>query len=345
MERIQGVVLEIEGRQAVVLTPEGDFREVEVRRSDWEVGETINVPVREPIMLHERSAAVESTQTAGGPLGGFARGMLPTAATAVAAVLVVAMLVLNPLGLGAQQEVYAVVTVDLHETFRLYVNSEQQVLDVSGGQETEPILAELRSKGTLPLGEAVSFLVRRSLAEGQLRGQQAVVFGAALLEEREPPVGLEQSLDEASVQSRNILAARAVNMPVVVLDVADSIVQQRAAEVGLSLNQYVLLLQARANGLELSLEQVRRGELPTQKSYLQQPLSPTALSDDYHALLVEEVLLGSARESRKGTTVEVSPEPPAQNSIGQEGAGAASGEREQLLNSWLQSFWPPGLER
>ncbi len=265
MERIQGIVLEIRGRRAIILTPDGDFKEVPAFRPDWEVGQTVELPAREPISLRASSPSGKAPRGA----RKWARYSRWVAVATAAAVMLAAFLSFGIGGFNGPQPVFAAVTLDAHDTFRFYVDVDQHVLSASASSQAGmELLAELEYQGR-PLDEVVESVLRQAVASGQLdpgQADQVVLLSATVVGEEKgdpdsargkPRDALKKELEQASSRGRAKLQARDVEAPVAVLTVAAGNLDDLASELGLTVNQYLVLLKARELGLDLSLQDMR----------------------------------------------------------------------------------------
>jgi len=328
MERIKGMVLEIKGRRAIILTPDGDFREVPAYRPDWEIGQCIEVPVREPIALKEHRRERAGAHTEASSPG--RRRFRWSAGIVAAAMILAVVMMFGSWGPAASQPAYAAVSVDLHSgSYRLYVDAAQNVVSASAASTAGMELLKRTDYKGQPLDQVIELLVREAVSAGDLqpdRPDQVVLMSASVLEPdvQDSPGGvakLKEGLQKASQKGQAKLRARDVDAPVAVLTVTSPSLSDRAAELGLTVNEYLILLKARDLGLDISIKDMRGKRyvprLRKQGISLEQMLVHIQKEDDllglsarHHNDLVREWEDKGKKESDGKTVVEVQPAVP-----------------------------------
>lgn len=212
MER-RAVVLEVDGRRAVVLTETGEVRRIRVRRPGLRVGQEL--------VLDERPAPV-----------GRAAGVAVGAAAAAAAVGL-ALAVRTP------AVPVAVVSVDVNPSLSLAVAADGRVTAVAGWDaDGRALAAALASDRGRPLAAVAAALARVGRGRGFL-GPSAwvLVAGAPEPGRHAPPatvLAAEQALAENVERVGDVPAAH-----VVVLPPASAATAARAADLALSLGRYL----------------------------------------------------------------------------------------------------------
>jgi hypothetical protein len=132
-----------------------------------------------------------------------------------------------------------------------------------------------------------------------------------------------------------------VDAPLAVLTITVPILQKRASELELTVNEYLILLKARDMGVDLTVKDMvgKRfvARLRKQGLSLEQVLAGIQAEEDLTALsgALHKQLLYEQQQQK--TVIEVPPVPP--------GAWADNGEQtvEDKVDHWLKKLHPPGL--
>ncbi len=248
MDRETGVVLEIRGDKAVVLTRKGEFREVPRRGWNWTIGQEVELAEVGAVSSLKRSL----------------RGLVHRPA-AWAAALVVLMFCSAFFGyfLGATTPA-AYVTVDINPSLELTLNARDQVIDAEGlNGDGEDIVRDLEYRGK-PLGEVMELVTELAVQKGFLVSEQkepAIVISASPVEdESKTPQELAAILLTAQSRVEQALLAHNIMGRVETVH-AEPVVREEARAKGLSTGKYVVYLVAREKGLEVELEDFRSQSL------------------------------------------------------------------------------------
>ncbi|MDQ7793918.1 MAG: hypothetical protein RDU89_05830 [bacterium] len=238
MKTGRGVVLEVEGDLALVLTPGGEFRWVPLGGRSQVVGRELAFPEPEARVRPLRS-----------PL------LVPGLAAACVAVL---LLVLVP-ALISPGPVAAYVSVDINPSLELALDGRGRVVNGEGLDGAGDAL--LRAAGSLrglSLDEALLRLLGRAWEQGFLspEGHNMVVLAAT-------PAGragdaIPAWLDPAAWRVEERLREE-TGLPegVVVAVRIEAAVREEARAVGLTAGRFAVLLQAQEEGLALEVEDVQ----------------------------------------------------------------------------------------
>jgi hypothetical protein len=239
----KGILLELHGRNAVVLTSQGEFKQVAVPAGAWEVGDEVDY----------RETGGVAWQRWG--------------LTAAAAVI----LMLSPVGYQswALAQPVAVVTVDINPSLRLTLNKNEQVLSAEGLNADGVTLLQGVDWKRRPLGDVVAKLTAQAVEIGKLNLADeagAVVVAVASAKQQELPQGQADTIAtdarqaiqaEVQHQGKNRAVAPVTNVPVL-----QGTAQEKAtAEAqGLSLGQYLMLQEIHRNqlGAEVAPEQMKK---------------------------------------------------------------------------------------
>lgn len=139
----KGVLLELNGRNAVVLTPQGEFKQVPAPRGAWEIGDEIEYTERRPAPIWQRWGA----------------------AAAAAAVLLLA-----PLGYQSWSlaQPVAVVTVEINPGFEFTVNKRAEVVQAKSlNADGQLVLSGINWKKK-PVEQVVAEATARAIEQQKL---------------------------------------------------------------------------------------------------------------------------------------------------------------------------------
>lgn len=233
MRQREAIILDIQGRQAVVLAGDGSFRRIPAPPGA-RVGQRVQVPV--------------------------VRAWPRRAALAVAAAVLLALLV--PAGLLPVRpaEAVALVSLDLGGSVELAVDSRGRVVGVTTADpELAPVAARVQGLRGRPLAEVVSAAAEAAVAAGLVGPERPLVLAAVPV--RDDPklqAGLRRQLNEVKRQAQK--GRRGEKSPSVAAGVVDARVREVAGERGLGLAEAIARVAEQAQvDVEALLEQVERG--------------------------------------------------------------------------------------
>ncbi|MBI2873508.1 MAG: anti-sigma factor domain-containing protein [Firmicutes bacterium] len=263
----RGVVLEIEGRKAVILTPGGEFIQVRALKG-VHVGEEIEFPSGLPGIFASLPGAVRNPGSGRSRPGELRSFSLPALAGFAAVLVIVLGTALTYAYLPSIP--VAFVSVDINPSLELGINYREQVVQARGlnadGEQLLLRLGETDNLRSLSAPEAVGRLVEEAveagyLSEGQSEG--AVVLGVSTPGDRLRGV-LSGNLDELRGQveekARKAVASKGVGAEVGAIT-ASPAVRREAAESGLSPGRYAFLVASVEKGLVLTPEDLEEGGL------------------------------------------------------------------------------------
>jgi hypothetical protein len=231
----QGIVLKIQGKTAIVLTPDGEFVRAPADREGWWPGQEVTWPDR------ARRA--------------FLR---PAVALACALVLVLVGSGLAYRHWWALGPVVAYVSVDINPSLELGVDARERVCSARAfNPEGESLLAGLTYRRR-SLVQTLSDLTLRAVEQGYLDADRPGAVLVAVV-----PTGTTAGVDPARLREEAVNAARLVlrqrGLNVEVKGwTADREVREEAGRFHMSAGRMALYLAARRAGAEVTLEQVRR---------------------------------------------------------------------------------------
>lgn len=246
--RERGLVLEVQGQEAVVLTQAGEFRRLRLRSPLPQVGEEIILPrpSRQP-WWQWAAAAVLLVAVSAAALGTW----LPAREEAA----------VKPPGEGTgpaapSLPVVRWVTIDINPSVELGLDGDDRVVSARAlNEDGARLLGGLALQGK-PAQEAVEEVASRAVAKGYLvAGAPENTVLIAVTGDEEGRRG-----EELRERLHNVLRARQVQAEVESIKV-DAALRESAARAGLSVGKYAIWLQATAEGLNVDPDRLRRESL------------------------------------------------------------------------------------
>ncbi|MBE3571959.1 MAG: anti-sigma factor domain-containing protein [Moorella humiferrea] len=237
---VRGLVVAKQGREVIVLTPEGEWRSIPLSGPVPEVGEEVMLP----------------------PAKKASRRQVLMAAAAVILLLVLAL----PLARRAIVPSVPVVPayyvgIDINPSIELAVDGEERVLSARGlNEDGEKLLGAVALKNE-KIAEAVTILTTEAIRQGYYlpdrKGTMVVTVspvGGKAKEEKDAVDALGQKVSE---RARNILRQAGVEA-VVETAVIDPEIRSRAEAYGLSPGKYGILLEALEAGLPVTADDLKQ---------------------------------------------------------------------------------------
>ena len=222
----KGVLLEMAGRQAVVLTPQGEFKKIPAPRGTWEIGDE-----------------VEFAESGGGSM--WARWGATAAAAAV--LMIGSFAGYNQYTLTVP---VAVVTVDINPSLELTLNRKDQVLKAQPLNADGELVLQGVTWARKPFDQVVRAVTERAVEEHKLNPADetsAVLVGVAPLEKAALPADQAERIVEharAAVSAEVTEAAKELGQEpktsVAVL-VATAAEKKEADKEGLSVGKFKML--------------------------------------------------------------------------------------------------------
>lgn len=233
----KGILLEVEGRNGVVLTPKGEFKRVPLpRRRSHDVGDEV---------------AYDETS-------GLRWGW-------VAAAAAVLLMLFSPFGYQtwALAQPAALVLIDINPSIELTVNGRQQVLDARGlNADGEAVLQAITWRKR-PVDEVTREITAEAVAEGRLdpgSEASAVVVAVAPVGEREIPAQIAAEIVNRSrvavqseVQAQAAAKGQEPKTQIASVEVTREEVRQ-AKEQGLTVPKMVILREVKDSHPEVEVD-------------------------------------------------------------------------------------------
>ncbi|MFZ5825578.1 MAG: anti-sigma factor domain-containing protein [Bacillota bacterium] len=232
----KGILLEVEGRTGVVLTPKGEFKRVPLpRRGAFDVGDEVDYEEK----------------------NGLRWGW-------VAAAAAVLLMLLSPFGYQTYTlaQPAALVLIDINPSIELTVNGKQQVIGARGLNADGEAVLEAITWWKRPVDEVTREITAEAVAEGRLdpgSESSAIVVAVAPVGEREIPEKVASAIvnrSRAAVQSEVQVQAEAKGQEpktqVAAMEVTKEEVKQ-AKEQGLTVPRLVILEEVKVSKPEVEV--------------------------------------------------------------------------------------------
>lgn len=237
---VRGLVVAKEGREAIVLTPEGEWRSIPLAGSVPEIGEEVMLP----------------------PVKKASRRQVLMAAAAVVLLFILALPMARRFIIPPIPSVAAYyVGIDINPSIELAVDGEERVLNARGlNEDGEKLLGAVALKNE-KIAEAVTILTTEAIRQGYYlpdrKGTMVVTISPAegrVKEEKDAVDALGQKVSE---RARNILRQAGIEA-VVETAVVDPEIRSRAEAYGLSPGKYGILLEALEAGLPVTADDLKQ---------------------------------------------------------------------------------------
>jgi len=246
----RGVVLELKGNNAAVLTPEGEFVQVPVSPPLPEIGEEI----RFQLPLVDQGNRLTAAKPTPGP-----RNRWFLAAAAVIFLFFISSLVIEqPWNVGAA---VAYIGVDINPSIEMAINSREKVVGTKAyNADGKKLLSGIDLKG-VPVAKALQLLTERSMAAGFLAPTKdntiviTVASGRKGLDGAKLQKELKQSTEE-------YLRQKSLGATVSTIAVNDEL-RDASRKVGLSPGKYAILVESLDAGLQLGPEDLKEKGIAT----------------------------------------------------------------------------------
>ncbi|HLN62981.1 MAG TPA: anti-sigma factor domain-containing protein [Symbiobacteriaceae bacterium] len=227
----KGVLLELTGRQGVVLTQQGEFKRVPLPKGAWDIGDEVEFAETQPAAW--------------------------TRWGAVAAAAVV--LLLAPVGWNvyADAQPQAIVTVDINPSLQLTLNRKDVVLKAEAlNTDGELVLHGVKWERR-PVNEVLTAVTSRAVEEHKLDPQSetgAVVVAVAPAKKEDLPQAQADRIRDKAYDAVTTVAGKA---SVVALE-AKASEKAEAEATGLDVGKFLLYTQMEQKGLQVKPEDLKQ---------------------------------------------------------------------------------------
>ena len=242
MARERGVLMDIEGREAIVLTPKGEFKRIPVRDSAWDVGQEVWFEAAEPSLWNRAFAGW--------------RAYWPAAAVFLLFLLIPAIFVVN----RPAPVLAAYVTVDINPSIELSVDTRGRVMAAAAlNDDGGLVLAGLDLAGR-PLDDAVEVIADKAAERGYLgSGKPNTIIITTV--PKDPAVRLSRDLEEKDLRAKQraekIIREKGLNGQVQAVS-ADLGLREAARKENLPIPKMMAVLAASESGKTISPEEARK---------------------------------------------------------------------------------------
>lgn len=277
-----GLIMEIEGRHAVVLTPEGEFRRVRLDRSDRQVGEEIPLVAGVsrlrswPYLGHSVALATAAAalllamivpRTFIRPETGPGSRVEPPAGPAAAAEPVpAAPAETTPVAPvpAVAAAILAYVSVDINPSVELGVGTGGVVVSADAlNDDAAGIVADLVYRDR-PVDDVITDITRLALALGFITAEKENVVVIAAVPAQEGasvPAEVAERVVSARDKAREFLRSRRVAGEVEAVSFNRAVLKAEAQELDMSVGRYLIYLEVSRAGLAVEPEDLRAGAI------------------------------------------------------------------------------------
>ena len=225
MAKVRGIVAKVEGKNCILITPQGEF---------------LKSRTGHPVRVGQE---VEITQS-----------IHPwyKLAVAVAAVFILSLVIpFYPL-LTANAQPVASLSLDINPSLELGINKDGLVVDIRAFNQAGENLLRNTPVKQLEVYRAVQLLVEEAVREGFVNQEKGNVIVAAY-------TGAKYHFDEQKLKAAVKEKISGTNLSAEVLVVSTSMeIHQQARANQVSQGKYLMFVAAKANGKELSLDELKK---------------------------------------------------------------------------------------
>lgn len=236
----QGVIMDIRGRKAVVLTPDGEFTTINLKRNHTlTIGSEIKLTPKP--MNHKK---------------GYFTPSMPTLA-GMAALLLLVVLVTGVIPVTKNDAVAAYISFDINPSIEVGVNSDLEVVHFQAWNSDGEGLNLSKETKNMPLSEFGGLLVSRLDKDGYLSDGGKLLIVASDVERKERSEHIKDALEKAIRNIEQSEALKSQSIAITTVLNSDHSTRQEALEKGISPGKYVTYLSALDRGVSLTLSDVR----------------------------------------------------------------------------------------
>jgi hypothetical protein len=268
----KGMILELKGETAIVLTPEGEFRSIAQKKQQrWQIGEEVDLPpARGEVPQLKRKKRV----------------FIPSIALA-ASLLLVIVSIFSFLPFGGDQTAVAYVNVDINPSVEISINKSLEVIDLVGlNQEGKQIVSIMEDWSREPLDQVTTNMIMIARLQGFLTENQDVLVSTSFVDEESESLyvssvdsaldevekkveqesevvenestsnaSADKGTDQTNVQSQTTDHKKKTSIKIHQLKTKTEI-RNEANEKGMSSGKYSIYLKAVEQGVEIDIKEV-----------------------------------------------------------------------------------------
>ncbi|MBL0387485.1 anti-sigma factor domain-containing protein [Tumebacillus sp. ITR2] len=255
----KGIVMQIANEQAIVMTKDCQFRKI-----PFLDGMAVGLEVELPGELRSVPSTNKTKKS------WYAKPWRKTSLVAASVLLAVGLW--GSQSFLGETPAYAYVTVDINPSVELSIDKNQEVLAaVALNEEAEDVVRDLKLKG-LSVNQAVESLAQAAQSKGFFQDKTEVIItaSAAVDEEKlkQENVDLVKLEDDLVSKVKTLAVQQNPGVEVEGLLVSKE-VREAAKQEGVSPGKYALYLNATSNGIDVSLDDLKKQ--PIHKVVDQQP--------------------------------------------------------------------------
>lgn len=271
-----GIIMELSGNHAIIMTPQGEFLKIHKNKRQWQVGQEVSFTP---------------------PAAHFPRRVMRW--TAAVAAVFLALFIGLPGIFGPSEAVAAYVTMDINPSLELSINKKQVVIDVTPlNDDAKQMLSSLKLSG-LKVEQAALIVVEQAEKAGYIRTEGADILvtttaaGNEQINEDEINSNIQQLVNKKGNTHKNVTVA---------VFIAPKEVREEAQKEKISTGKYTIYLAAKQKGINVSIEQLKADSVNDLAKSIHgigtiigHPLSKDSLKE-----LVEKEKKGQGAKPKKG---------------------------------------------
>ncbi|MCA0986692.1 anti-sigma factor domain-containing protein [Guptibacillus algicola] len=235
-----GVIMEIRGRKAVVLTPDGEFTTIYLKRNH-------NLSIGSEIKLAQKPQKNRK---------GYFIPSMPTMA-GMASIIMLFVIVASVIPVPNNDAVAAYVSFDINPSIEVGINSDLEVVQYQAWNSDGEGLNLDHTTKNMPLAEFANVLVSKLEENGYLMDQGQLLIVASNVEKNSRYQEIKNKLEVTinSLKQNEVLTKQAVAITTILH--ADYQTRNKAIEKGVSPGKYMTYLAAQDRGVAITLEDAR----------------------------------------------------------------------------------------
>jgi len=228
----KGIIMETRGNKAVVLTPEGEFRKVPVSGKEYQIGQEIEFRFNRTASFYKWGAIA-----------------------AVLALVILIPFIFNFIQIG--DRAYAYVQMDINPSVEFTINKYSKIIDTRGlNSEGQEMLEGSKLKGK-DLEYGIQYFTVKSYEMGYVNAENESHILITTVMESENNKSIEKEIEKKAANAvRETVQGKSITAKVSVLKASKEI-KEEAEKNGLSSGKFLLLLQAKKDGMDIDEEDVR----------------------------------------------------------------------------------------
>ncbi|WP_377887854.1 anti-sigma factor domain-containing protein [Alkalihalobacillus sp. R86527] len=236
-----GVIMEIRGRKAVVLTPDGEFTTIYLKRNH-------NLSIGSEIKLAQKPEKNRK---------GYFIPSMPTMA-GMATIIMLFVIVASVIPVPNNDAVAAYVSFDINPSIEVGINSDLEIVEYQAWNSDGEGLNLDQDTKNMPLEEFANILFSKLEENGYLTDKGQLLIVASNVEKNSRYQKVKSKLEETinGLKQNDVLTKQAVAITTILH--ADYQTRNEAVEKGVSPGKYMTYLAAQDRGVSITLEDARK---------------------------------------------------------------------------------------